>query len=67
MSTTPAIIVNTGVFFLYWNSSNKEAKNRIINISNYLVKEKGINPKQIVMTDKIENNSSAINLNISKK
>ena len=45
----------------------KIAKNRIINISNYLVKEKGINPKQIVMTDKIENNSSAINLNISKK
>ena len=32
-----------------------------------IVKEKGINPKQIVMTDKIENNSSAINLNISKK
>lgn len=45
----------------------KIAKNRIINISNYLVKEKGINPKQIVMTNKIENNSSAINLNISKK
>ncbi|MDD2887242.1 MAG: DUF748 domain-containing protein [Aliarcobacter sp.] len=45
----------------------KIAKNRITNISNYLVKEKGINPKQIVMTNKIENNSSAINLNISKK
>lgn len=45
----------------------KIAKNRITNISNYLVKEKGINPKQIVMTDKIENNSSAINLDISKK
>lgn len=45
----------------------KIAKNRITNISNYLVKEKGINPKQIVMTNKIENNSSAIKLNISKK
>lgn len=45
----------------------KIAKNRITNISNYLVKEKGINPKQVVMTDKIENNSSAINLDISKK
>ena len=45
----------------------KIAKNRIINISNYLIKEKGINPKQIVMSDKIENNSSSINLNISKK
>ena len=31
MSATPAIIVNTGVFFLYWKSSNKEAKKRKIN------------------------------------
>lgn len=45
----------------------KIAQNRIININNYLIKEKGINPKQIVMTNKIENNSSSINLNISKK
>ena len=43
------------------------AKNRIRNISNYLIKEKAINPEQIVMTNKIESNSSSINLDISKK
>ena len=43
------------------------AKNRITNINNYLVKEKKINPKQIVLSNKIENTNSSINLNISKK
>ncbi len=43
------------------------AKNRILNINNYLLKEKGINPKQIVLSNKIDNSSSSINLNISKK
>ena len=45
----------------------KIAKNRITNINNYLVKEKKINPKQIVLSNKIENTNSSINLNISKK
>ena len=45
----------------------KVAKNRTTNINNYLIKEKGINSKQIVIINKIENNSSSINLNISKK
>ena len=45
----------------------KIAKNRITNINNYLIKEKGINSKQIIMLNKIENNTSSINLNISKK
>ena len=43
------------------------AKDRIININNYLVKEKGINPKQVVLTNKLENNNSSINLTVSKK
>ena len=45
----------------------KVAKNRTTNINNYLVKEKKINPKQIVISNKIENTNSSINLNISKK
>ncbi|PUE65124.1 DUF748 domain-containing protein [Arcobacter caeni] len=44
----------------------KIAKSRVTNINNYLIKEKGINSKQIVITNKIENSSSSINLNISK-
>jgi uncharacterized protein involved in outer membrane biogenesis len=43
------------------------AKNRISNINNYLIKEKGINPKQVVLTNKLENNNSSINLNVLKK
>jgi hypothetical protein len=49
------------------NDLEKMAKDRIININNYLVKEKGINPKQVVLTNKLENNNSSINLNVSKK
>ncbi|MFA6741100.1 MAG: DUF748 domain-containing protein [Arcobacteraceae bacterium] len=44
----------------------KIAKKRVTNINDYLVKEKGINPKQIIIINKIENNSSSINLDISK-
>ena len=44
----------------------KVAKNRVTNINNYLVKEKKINPKQIVISDKIETTNPSINLNISK-
>ena len=43
----------------------KIAKNRALNISNYL-KTKGIKSNQIILTNKIETNSSLINLNISK-
>jgi hypothetical protein len=43
----------------------KIAKNRALNISKYL-KTKGIKAKQIILTNKIETNSSSINLNISK-
>lgn len=43
----------------------KIAKNRALNISNYL-KNKGIKSNQIILTNKIETNSSSINLNISK-
>ena len=49
------------------NDLEKMAKDRIININNYLVKEKGINPKQVVLTNKLENNNSSINLTVSKK
>ena len=49
------------------NDLEKMAKDRIININNYLVKEKGINPKQVVLTNKVENNNSSINLTVSKK
>ena len=45
----------------------KIAQNRIININNYLIKEKGINPKQVILiTNKIGNNNSSINLNVTK-
>lgn len=45
----------------------KLARNRIVNINTYLIKEKGINPKQVTLIDKINNNNSSINLNIKKK
>lgn len=44
----------------------KIAKNRVSNINNYLVKDKKINPKQIVISNKIENSNSSININIAK-
>ena len=40
------------------NDLEKMAKDRIININNYLVKEKGINPKQVVLTNKLNYFSS---------
>jgi hypothetical protein len=43
----------------------KIAKNRVLNITNYL-KTKGIKSNQIILTNKIETNSSSINLNITK-
>ncbi|WP_368030175.1 DUF748 domain-containing protein [Arcobacter sp. s6] len=42
------------------------AKNRILNIKNYLIKEKKIDSKQIILTDKIETSSSSINIGIEK-
>lgn len=44
----------------------KIAKTRVSNINKYLVKEKGINSKQIIIENNIENNNSSINLDISK-
>lgn len=43
------------------------AKNRISNINKYLLKEKGINPKQVILTNKLENNNSSINLTVLKR
>jgi hypothetical protein len=42
------------------------AKNRIENIKEYLIKEKSINSKQIILTDKIKTSSSSIDLGIDK-
>ena len=42
------------------------AKNRIENIKDYLIKEKSINSKQIILTDEIKTSSSSIDLGIDK-
>jgi hypothetical protein len=42
------------------------AKTRVNNINDYLIEDKEINPKQIVISNKIESSSSSINLNILK-
>jgi hypothetical protein len=42
------------------------AKNRILNIKDYLIKEKKIDSKQIILTDKIETSGSSINIGIEK-
>jgi hypothetical protein len=42
------------------------AKNRIENIKDYLIKDKSINSKQIILTDKIKTSSSSIDLGIDK-
>ncbi len=44
----------------------KIAKTRVSNINKYLIKEKAISSKQIIIENKIENNSSSIILDISK-
>ena len=45
----------------------KIGKNRVSNINNYLIKEKGINPKQIILTNKLNDNNSSIELSIWSK
>lgn len=42
------------------------AKNRIQNIEEYLIKEKSIDSKQVILTDKIKTTSSSIDLGIDK-
>ena len=42
------------------------AKNRILNIKNYLIKEKAINEKQIVLNDEILTSNSSIDLKIEQ-
>jgi hypothetical protein len=42
------------------------AKNRILNIKDYLIKEKKIDSKQVILTDKIETSNSSINIGIEK-
>jgi hypothetical protein len=42
------------------------AKNRVFNIKNYLVKEKVISSKQIIITNDIEDSNSSITLKIDK-
>lgn len=42
------------------------AKNRISNIKNYLIKDKKIDSKQIILTDKIETSSPSITVGIEK-
>ena len=40
------------------------AKNRILNIKDYLIKEKKIDTKQIILTDKIETSSASVKIEI---
>ena len=40
------------------------AKNRILNIRNYLIKEKKIDTKQIIITDKMETSSASVKIDI---
>jgi hypothetical protein len=40
------------------------AKNRILNIKNYLIKDKKIDTKQIILTDKLETSSASVKIEI---
>jgi hypothetical protein len=46
--------------------SEKIGKNRILNIKEYLVKEKSINQKQIILSNEIETSDSSVNLKIEQ-
>ncbi len=46
--------------------SEKIGKNRILNIKEYLVKEKSINQKQIILSNEIETSDSSVDLKIEQ-
>jgi hypothetical protein len=46
--------------------SEKIGKNRILNIKEYLVKEKSISQKQIILSNEIETSDSSVNLKIEQ-
>lgn len=46
--------------------SEKTGKNRIINIKEYLVKEKSVNQKQVILSDETQISNSSIDLKIEK-
>ena len=46
--------------------SEKIGKNRVLNIKEYLVKEKSINQKQIILSNEIETSNSSVDLKIEQ-
>ena len=52
------------IFQLNFKYTSLSIINRILNIQDYLIKDKKINSKQIILTDKLETSSGSVKIEI---